>query len=153
MQYKILIANGVNLDLLGARPEQWYGTGTLSELENFLLKKVPDIEKLTSTKISLSFFQSNDEASFLNKLSEKWHGAVINPGAWTHSSLALADRLEALQLPFAEVHLSNLAKRTEDWRKRSYSAGHALGVIYGFGFESYFLGLQAVISAVARKSQ
>lgn len=153
MQYKILIANGVNLDLLGARPEQWYGTGTLEQLEDFLVKKVPEIEKLTGHKITLSFFQSNEEGSFLNKLSEKWHGAVINPGAWTHSSLALADRLESLQLPFAEVHLSNLSKRTEPWRKKSYSAVHALGVIYGFGFESYFLGLQAVISALANKGK
>ena len=142
--YRILIANGVNLDLLGARPSAFYGSQSLSELEKFLKNQVPALEIFLHVKLSLTFFQSNDEASFLEKLSENWHAAVINPGAWTHTSVALADRLEALALPFVEVHLSQLARR-EPWRKKSHSAKHAVGVLYGFSFDSYLLGLQGII--------
>ncbi len=145
----ILIANGVNLDLLGSRPENIYGSKTLKNLEDFLEDEKIFLEKIFEKKIHLIFFQSNNECAFLEKLSEqKWDGAVLNPAAWTHTSLALADRLEALQLKFVEVHLSQLAKR-ESFRHHSYSAKYALGVIYGFAFDSYALGLQALLRHIS----
>lgn len=142
--YRILVANGVNLDLLGTRPKQFYGDRNLKDLENYLSEAILPITQSLQKQVELTFFQSNDEAKYLEKLSEPWHGAVLNPGAWTHTSLALADRLEALQLPFVEVHLSHLAKR-EPWRQESYAAKHSLGVVYGFGFDSYLLGLHGLI--------
>ena len=141
----ILIANGVNLDLLGRRPENMYGLGTLEDLEQYILTQLPLVEKAVGRTLSLTFFQSNSEPEFLNKLSEGWDGAILNPGAWTHTSLALADRLEALSLPFVEVHLSQVVKR-ERFRQRSFSAQYALGLIEGFGFHSYTLGLWALAS-------
>lgn len=142
--FRILIANGVNLDLLGTRPKQFYGERSLKDLEAFLSQAIVPTTKALKTEIQLTFFQSNDEASYLQKLGEDWHGALLNPGAWTHTSLALADRLEALQLPFVEVHLSHLAKR-EPWRQASYATRHSLGVVYGFGFDSYLLALHGLI--------
>ncbi len=148
--YRILIANGVNLDLLGTRPGEFYGKHTLVELEEYLTNKIPELESFLQAKIQLTFFQTNDEASFLTKLDENWHGAVLNPGAWTHTSLALADRLEALDLPFSEIHISHLARR-EAFRRRSYSAKYAVGVLYGFGFDSYLLGLQGVVRHLQKR--
>ena len=142
--YRILIANGVNLDLLGKRPKGIYGSGTLQDLEKLLRSQLPSLEASLKTKIELSFFQSNEEAEYLNKISEKWDGALLNPGAWTHTSLALGDRLETLQLPFVEVHLSQLSKR-EDFRQQSFLSVHALGVVHGFGLDSYLLGLHGLM--------
>jgi 3-dehydroquinate dehydratase-2 len=146
---EILIANGVNLDLLGSREPHIYGSTTLkaiaAELEEHN-RSLPQLFGLGECR--LTFFQSNCEASFLEKLKGPWHGALINPGAWTHTSLALADRLAALQLPFVEVHLSNLASR-EVFRQHSYLAPHALGVVNGFGKDSYlaaYVGLLAKLS-------
>lgn len=143
--YKILVANGVNLDLLGQREQHHYGSETLAELETYLRSKAQSMNKIfNSAKIDLHFFQSNDEAEFLNEISKTWDGAIINPGAWTHTSLALADRLAAVKLKFIEVHLSKLAQR-EDFRRHSYCASHALGIISGLGFDSYLSGLFALI--------
>ncbi|NRA43590.1 MAG: 3-dehydroquinate dehydratase [Oligoflexales bacterium] len=139
--YEILIANGVNLDLLGRREKQYYGTQSLLELQSYLETKSKDL--LNKFPISLSFFQSNDESQFLSELSKPWDGAIINPGAWTHTSLALADRLAALRLCFVEVHLSKIAER-EEFRQRSYCAVHAIGTICGLGFDSYLAGLLAL---------
>lgn len=148
--YKILVANGVNLDLLGTRPQSIYGHRNLSDLQNYVFKEVNILQETLDSKIDLTFFQSNEEHSFLQKISEGWDGAVLNPAAWTHTSLALADRLEALQLPFVEVHLSQLARR-ESFRQHSYSSKHAVGVIYGFGFDSYILGLHAILRHLRSK--
>ncbi|MFK7823518.1 MAG: type II 3-dehydroquinate dehydratase [Oligoflexales bacterium] len=142
--YEILIANGVNLDLLGQREEKHYGSQSLKELESYLIAKAKRLNKFfESSKINLSFFQSNDESKFLSELDKPWDGAVINPGAWTHTSLALADRLLALKLVFVEVHLSQLACR-EEFRQRSFCAAHALGTIAGLGFDSYLTGIIAI---------
>jgi 3-dehydroquinate dehydratase-2 len=137
----ILIANGPNLDLLGRRPESLYGACTLLDVES----KLSATWAQWQTPGSLVFFQTNHEGELLDQLSAKpWSGMVLNPGAWTHTSLALADRIEALQLPFVEVHLSNLAKR-EPLRHHSFTASQAMGVIYGFGADSYVLGLRALM--------
>ena len=99
----------------------------------------------TYKDVRLHFYQSNSEADFLNEISKKWDGALINPGAWTHTSLALGDRLAALQLPFVEVHISNLSQR-EDFRKHSYLSPHAVGVVYGFGLGSYGAALIGLLN-------
>ena len=149
--YEVIIANGVNLDLLGKREKHHYGSQSLLDLEAFLLEKSEALcNRLYDFKINLTFFQSNDEGKFLDELSKPWDGAIINPGAWTHTSLALADRLAALKLAFVEVHLSKLAQR-EDFRQRSFCAVHALGTISGFGFDSYFIGLLALLQHLKAK--
>lgn len=135
--YRILVASGVNLDLLGRRDPEIYGRATLADMETLLRAEAP-------AGTDLTFFQTNDEAAYLAKLGEGWHGAVLNPGAWTHTSLALADRVVGLGLPFVEAHLSSLARR-EPFRHRSYTAAHALGVVQGFGIDSYLLALQGLV--------
>jgi 3-dehydroquinate dehydratase-2 len=149
---RILIAHGVNLDLLGQREPEIYGSTTLANVEDELRKINPALAKAFGLEATdLTFYQSNHEGLFLEKISEGWDGAVINPGAWTHTSLALADRLAGLKLPFAEVHLSNLAKR-EAFRQHSYSAPHAIGVCFGFGSASYVSGLSGLYAWFAKQS-
>lgn len=136
---KIIVANGVNLDLLGKREQEHYGSFSLQDLEDSLQDwsvKIASLLNISSP--SLTFFQSNDEGAFLEKLSAGWDGALINPGAWTHTSIALADRLQALSsMPYVEVHISNIIKR----RRLSYSADNALAVICGAGIDSYLSGI------------
>ena len=99
----------------------------------------------TSAKVELSFFQSNSESSFLEEVSKQWDGAVINPGAWTHTSLALGDRLLAAGLPYIEVHMSNTASR-ETFRHFSYISKGAQGTITGLGKTSYLTGIFALLT-------
>ena len=139
-KYRVLVASGVNLDLLGRRQPEIYGSDSLQDVHQSLHRFLPMLESLLSVKVELETFQSNSESEFLAKRSEGWDGAVINPGAWTHTSLALADRLVGLELPFVEVHISNISQR-EDLRKNSFTAPIAMGVTYGFGVESYHTGL------------
>ncbi|WP_141731597.1 type II 3-dehydroquinate dehydratase [Oligoflexus tunisiensis] len=149
---RILIAHGVNLDLLGTREPEIYGASTLASIEAELKAVNSNLAKVFSLDAAeLTFYQTNHEGQFLEKISEGWDGAVINPGAWTHTSLALADRLAGLKLPFAEVHLSNLAKR-EAFRQHSYSAPHAVGVCFGFGAASYLCGLSGLYAWFAKQS-
>lgn len=148
---KILIANGVNLDLLGRREPHIYGKHTLADVEARLRAVSVTLAKTFQLPtVHLHFFQSNHEGLFLDELSKGWDGALINAGAWTHTSLALADRLVALQLPFVEVHLSNLSKR-EEFRQHSYAAPHAAGVVYGFGVESYVAALSGLYATLQKK--
>ncbi len=148
---RIVVASGVNLDLLGRREPGIYGKHTLADLERRLRALAPGLARTFGLSgVELTFFQSNDEARFLETLSEPWAGALINAGAWTHTSLALADRLAALQLPFVEVHISNLSRR-EDFRQKSYSAPHAVGVCYGFGIDSYAAGLSGLFAHLASR--
>lgn len=142
---KILVANGVNLDLLGQREEKWYGRDSLNDIQVKCQDCLDKIQESSSTLWQMDFFQSNSEASFLEKLNQTYSGMVINAGAWTHTSLALADRLSALQVPFVEVHMSQIAQRSA-FRHHSYLSRHAIGVIFGFGSKSYLLALDALIN-------
>ena len=145
---KILIASGVNLDLLGKREISIYGKDSLQTMEKLLKSNVTDLKKIFKLKsCELVFFQSNDEATFLEEVSKSWDGIVINPGAWTHTSLALADRLVGLGTPYVEVHVSNVFAR-EEFRKHSFLSPHAVGTISGFGIYSYLLGLQALVTII-----
>jgi 3-dehydroquinate dehydratase-2 len=149
----ILVANGVNLDLLGRREPQIYGKHTLADLESKLRLISPILASAFGLPpVELTFFQSNHEGLFLEELSKPWDAAVINAGAWTHSSIALSDRLVALSLPFVEVHISNLSAR-EEFRQKSFAAKHALGVCYGFGIDSYTAALSGLYAVLAERSK
>lgn len=143
---KILIASGVNLDLLGVREPLVYGSATLLQMEKMVKSNFARDYKNNDGKkqFQLHFFQTNDEAKFLKELDRGYAGAVINAGAWTHTSLAIADRLIGLSLPYVEVHVSDLTAR-EPFRKFSYLAEGAISVIQGHGIESYWLGVDALV--------
>ena len=147
---KILVASGVNLDLLGTREPEYYGRQSLAEIAAFLVQESPLIAKLCGLPTpQLSFHQSNDEGSFLAAVTAPVDGLIINAGAWTHTSLALADRLRAVGTPYVEVHLSNLAAR-ESFRQHSYLAAHAVGCVSGFGAGSYLAGLLGLLTYLAQ---
>lgn len=142
----ILIANGVNLDLLGQREPEIYGAGTLDDLKVYLDEHSDGLAKLKGfRRLKLNYYQTNSETDFLSEISKPWDGAVINPAAWTHTSLALGDRLAALGLPFVEVHISHVSQR-EAFRQYSYCAAAALGVVAGLGFDSYLSGLLGLLA-------
>lgn len=145
---RILIANGANLDLLGEREPHIYGPGKLSDLEAFLRGHLTNVSVLTGVKkVELTFFQSNSESDYLQEISSNWHGIIANPGAWTHTSLAIADRLTAVRVPYVEVHMSNVFAR-EEFRKHSYISAHATGIVTGLGFDSYLCALIGLLSHV-----
>lgn len=138
---RILVVNGPNLNLLGTREPEIYGTLTLAELERRLEQTASELE------IQLDFFQSNHEGALIDAIQGavgRYQGILLNPGAFTHTSLALRDCLAGVGLPTVEVHLSNLHRR-EAIRQKSYTAEAAVGVIQGFGPLSYELGLRALV--------
>lgn len=135
----ILIINGPNLNLLGKRNPGMYGTGSLKELEYFLKEEFPTY--------TLKFYQSNIEGELIGKIHEamedETEGLVINPGGYSHTSVALRDALEPLQIPKVEVHISNIHAR-EEFREKSITGSVMNGIITGMGKYSYVLGIQAV---------
>ena len=138
---KVLIANGVNLDLLGKREESYYGDFTLKEMEEkirfFANQKFFE-------KFEITFFQSNVISEYMEILSsENWDFMILNPGAWTHYAWDLFDRLKALKKPFIEVHMSCISNR-EEWRQTSVISSLAQGRIEGFKVSSYKLALLAI---------
>ena len=138
---RILVVNGPNLNLLGTREPEIYGTLTLAELERRLEQAATELE------IQIDFFQSNHEGGLIDAIQGavgRYQGILINPGAFTHTSLALRDCIAGVGLPTVEVHLSNLHRR-ESFRRRSYTAAAAIGVVQGFGPLGYELGLTALV--------
>jgi 3-dehydroquinate dehydratase-2 len=138
---RILVVNGPNLNLLGTREPEIYGTLTLAELERRLEQAASELE------VQIDFFQSNHEGGLIDAIQGavgRYQGVLINPGAFTHTSLALRDCLVGVGLPAVEVHLSNLHRR-EPFRRRSHTAAAAIGVIQGFGPLGYELGLTALV--------
>jgi 3-dehydroquinate dehydratase-2 len=136
---RILVLNGPNLNLLGQRQPEIYGTLTLGEIN----KKIGTLAKELGVEVEIR--QSNSEGELVGWIQEapKRFGAiVINPAAYTHSSVALRDAITAAGIPTIEVHISNIYKR-EEFRQHSYVAGAAIGQITGFGLHSYLLGLRA----------
>jgi 3-dehydroquinate dehydratase II len=147
---RILIANGVNLDLLGTRESEWYGKVTVDEIETDIRAHAAALCEQFGWTIELHFLTTNSEHELFSAVARGWSGLVINPGAWTHTSLALADRLTALKVPYVEVHLSNLARR-EEFRQRSFTAPGAAGVVYGLGRDSYIAGLTGLVGILTRR--
>lgn len=145
---KILFLNGPNLNMLGTREPDKYGTNTLNDIENYVKEEA---KKLSA---EITFFQSNIEGELVSKIQEtnnNFDGIVINPAAYTHTSIAIRDALLAVNVPAVEIHLSNIHTR-EDFRKISYTAPACIGQISGFGAHSYKLGLIAIVDYLnARK--
>lgn len=134
---KILILNGPNLNLLGSREPEIYGRTTLEDIERALRANFPDVEFV--------FRQSNHEGELIDLIQNTdAQGIVLNAGAYTHTSLALADCIAAVEVPVVEVHISNIFAR-EDIRRRSLIAPVCAGSISGFGPMSYALGVQALL--------
>jgi 3-dehydroquinate dehydratase-2 len=137
---QILVLNGPNLNLLGLREPAVYGTESLRNIEDRLA--------LQGRGHKLTFFQSNAEHELIDRIHAAFHDTVdfilINPGGYTHTSIALRDAFLATRIPFIEVHLSNVHAR-EPFRRHSYLSDIAKGVICGFGAFSYELALQAAI--------
>lgn len=137
---KLLVINGVNLNMLGMREPEIYGNSTLSDLKN-------QINSFCSDKnIEVSFYQSNIEGEIVNKIHEAmgvYDGIIMNPGAFTHYSYALHDALTSVTVPCVEVHISNINKR-EQFRKNSVTAPACIGQITGFGFFGYIIAVEAL---------
>ncbi|MBJ7457864.1 MAG: 3-dehydroquinate dehydratase [Thermoleophilaceae bacterium] len=140
MRHRIEVLHGVNLDMLGARPAQHYGTLTLDELE---FKLDGFAEELG---LEISTFQTNSETEFVERLHrarEMDDGLILNPGAWTHYSWAIRDALEISGLPAVEVHLSDIATR-EDWRQLSVIRELCFATISGKGVDGYREALEVL---------
>ena len=135
---KILIINGPNLNLLGKREPTVYGNQSFDE---FLISL-----KSSFNQFEIEYFQSNVEGELINKLQEvgfSYYGVVFNAGGYTHTSVAIADAIAAIETPVIEVHISNVYSR-EEYRHQSLMAKNCKGVIAGFGLESYRLALSAL---------
>lgn len=145
---KIAVIHGPNLGLLGRREPELYGTTTLAEIDSDIRALA---EKLDA---EVECFQSNVEGDileFIHDASERVDGFLINPAALTHTSVALRDAFLGVDRPMVEVHLSNTAAR-EDFRSTSFLADIAVGVVQGFGSESYLLGLRGLVAYIAKPS-
>ncbi|MFZ9736423.1 MAG: type II 3-dehydroquinate dehydratase [Prochlorotrichaceae cyanobacterium] len=146
--YQILVLHGPNLNLLGQREPQIYGSTTLAQINRGL------IETAEALGVTLRILQSNHEGLLVDSIHqalEDCHGILINAGAYTHTSVALRDAIAGVGLPAVEVHLSNLYKR-ESFRHHSYLAPVCVGQISGFGADSYWLGLQALVRYLRSRS-
>lgn len=138
---KILVINGVNMNMLGFRETEKYGTMTLKDLEKDLYAFSFELG------IDLETYQSNIEGEIVEKIhsaKDGIDGIIINAGAYTHTSIAIRDAISAVNIPTVEVHMTNIYKR-EEFRHHSYPAPVCIGQISGFGANSYKLGLKAVI--------
>lgn len=139
---KIAIVHGPNLRLLGRREPEVYGSNTLDDVNGLLSELAAELG------VDIETFQSNHEGELVDHVEEassRVDGFLINPGAFTHTSIALRDALVGVDRPFVEVHLSNTAGR-ERFRRHSYLSGVAAGVVYGFGVQSYLLGLRGLVA-------
>lgn len=140
----ILVMHGPNLNLLGKREPNIYGTTTLEEINNRLSVLARELGA------DIAFFQSNHEGELVQKVQDAmgaFQAIVINPGAYTHTSVALRDAIASTGILTVEVHLSNIYRR-EEFRQHSYISGVAVGQIAGFGPDSYLLGLRAAVQAI-----
>lgn len=136
---KILVLNGPNLNLLGKRSPEQYGSETLQSINRFIMDHYPDYD--------FTFIQSNREGELIDAIqsseADEHDGIVANFGGFTHTSIAIHDALETVRIPKVEVHLSNIHAR-EDFRERSVTGKMANGIITGFGKHSYLLGIEAI---------
>ena len=145
---KVLVLNGPNLNLLGSREPEIYGTETLQDVNKRLLALA------LKAGAKLDSFQSNSEGELVERVQKAGPAGVdfviINPAAFTHTSVALRDALAAVRIPYIEVHLSNVHAR-EPFRRHSYFSDQAIGVICGLGSQGYEYALQCALTYTARK--
>jgi len=143
---KILLINGPNLNLLGTREPAKYGSTTLAQVEAMVR------EAGAALGAEVACFQSNHEGAIVDRIhaarSEGVAGVVINPGAYTHTSVAIRDAFAGTALPFAEIHISNVHAR-EPFRHHSYLSEIAAGIVVGFGVEGYVLALRGLVKKLA----
>jgi 3-dehydroquinate dehydratase-2 len=133
---RILILNGPNLNLLGRRSPELYGRETLDDIEGLLRARAAEYA------VELSFAQSNHEGELVDEIQQHadWDGLIINAGAYTHTSIAIADAIEGVEIPTIEVHLSNVFQR-EEFRQISYLSPIVWGQVVGFGYRGYLAAL------------
>lgn len=139
---KILILNGPNLNLLGTRQPEIYGKLTLAQIEKHMRALAKELA------VEIDFRQSNNEGelvTWIQQAAGNFAAIVINPAAYTHTSLAMRDAISAVGIPTIEIHISNIHKR-EQFRHHSFIAEVAVGQIAGFGLDSYLLGLRAAVA-------
>ncbi|HEY5973128.1 MAG TPA: type II 3-dehydroquinate dehydratase [Geobacteraceae bacterium] len=144
---KILVIHGPNLNLLGTREPGIYGTATLAGINDELTRLAAELA------VAVEFLQSNSEGALVDAIQaagNAYAGIVINPAAYTHTSIAIRDALAAVGLPTVEVHLSNIHAR-EPFRAHSYIAPIAIGQISGFGPASYLLGIRALVGHLRQR--
>lgn len=144
---KILILNGPNLNMLGIREKNIYGTKTLSDINDMISKKANELG------VEVSFYQSNCEGDLIDKIHScygKIDGIIINPGAYSHYSLAISDAIKAVQIDTYEVHISNVFAREEE-RANLVTAKASKGLVSGFGEYSYILALEGLVNAIKNK--
>lgn len=142
---RILVLHGPNLNMLGKREPEVYGSDTLAEIDGRIMELARELG------IAADCIQSNHEGELVQRIHDAmgvYDALVINPGAYTHTSIALRDAIASTGIPAVEVHLSNIYRR-EEFRRHSYISGVAVGQIAGFGAESYLLGVRAA-AAVAQ---
>lgn len=136
---KLSVLNGPNLNMLGSRDPEQYGSDTLGDIENLLIESFPDYK--------LVFFQSNLEGELVEAiqslLKSDVDGVIANFGGYSHTSVAIRDALDLLEIPIVEVHLSNIHAR-EEFREKTLTGSVADGIITGFGKQSYVLGIHAM---------
>jgi 3-dehydroquinate dehydratase-2 len=136
---KFLVINGPNLNMLGVREPAVYGSETLEDLYEMLQKKAGELS------VSVDFVQSNGEGEIIDAIHNSrgvYNGIIMNPGAYTHYSYAIADALLSVDVPCIEVHMSNIHKR-EEFRHKSVTAANCAGQIVGFGMKGYLMALEA----------
>lgn len=137
---KVLIINGPNLNLLGTREKQIYGSETLDDIKQIISIEADKLD------LDVEFFQSNHEGEIIDQIHksrEKYFAVIINPGAYTHYSIAIRDAVSSVDIPFIEVHISNIHNR-EEFRSKSVIAPVCIGQISGFGSKGYLLALKAI---------
>lgn len=149
-EHEILVVNGPNLRFIGRRNTDVYGHRQIADIPGVLEENYKGL----LSRMRLEFFQANGQGEIIDKLEKAWQesisGIVINPGAYTHTSLALADCLAWMGIPFVEIHLSNVWSR-DAVRQHSLTARHSIGVVAGFGIMSYVYGLQALVDFLEQK--
>lgn len=147
----ILVINGPNINFLGKREPGIYGTNSLEELNTRLYEFVRSMKK----GVKIDFYQSNSEGEIVDRIQDaynRYDGILINPAAYTHTSVAIRDAILATGIPVVEVHISNIFKR-EEFRHRSFVSDVSAGVVSGFGLNSYFLGIKGLIDNILENRQ
>ena len=148
-KYSILVVNGPNLNMLGVREPEIYGHETLKDLEKMLQNVADELD------VKIEFYQSNHEGDILDTIQQSYKKVdfiLLNAGAYTHTSVAIRDALAGIDMPFYEIHISNVHKR-EEFRHHSFLSDVAVGVIVGFGLDGYEFALRGAVRYLDRKHQ
>ena len=144
---KIMVLNGPNINFLGIREKEVYGSQNYEEMCQYIKRNI-------KKEIELEIYQSNMEGELINLIQkayfDKFDGIVINPGAYTHTSIALYDAIKSVSIPTIEVHISNIHKR-EDFRHKSFTAAACIGQICGLGSDGYILAIEFLYNKIINK--